>query len=162
MWGRLSDRIGRRPVLIGGLVGTSAAYLLFARAESPALHHLVDSAAALFGAKLSAARVSVILLYAAPPLPGFFGATTPSARAYMADVTTGKDRAKGMGLIGAAFGLGFTFGPLLGGILAKHAPGDTSVPRLPGYLAAGLSLAAATFGYFKLKEPVRHTSGTRL
>jgi DHA1 family tetracycline resistance protein-like MFS transporter len=134
MWGRVSDRIGRRPVLIGGLVGTAVAYFLFARAES------------------------LMMLYAARLLAGFFGANISSAQAYIADVTTAKDRAKGMGLIGAAFGLGFTFGPLLGGILSKHAPGATTLPALPGYLAAGLSLSAAAFGYLKLPEPVRHAS----
>ena len=140
MWGRLSDRIGRRPVLIGGLVGTAASYFLFAQSTSLAM---------LFAARL---------------LAGFFGGNISAAQAYIADVTSDKDRAKGMGLIGAAFGLGFTFGPLLGGVLSKH--GDASatsvlLPPLPGYVAAGLSLAAALFGFLKLPEPARHVTGVR-
>jgi DHA1 family tetracycline resistance protein-like MFS transporter len=134
LWGRISDRIGRRPVLIGGLVGTAVAYFLFARANSMAM------------------------LYAARLLAGFFGANISSAQAYIADVTTEKDRAKGMGLIGAAFGLGFTFGPLLGGLLTRHAAGSTALPAMPGYLAAALSLAAALFGFLKLPEPARHAA----
>ncbi len=137
-WGRLSDRIGRRPVLIGGLIGTAASYLLFARSNSE------------------------VMLFAARLLAGFFGATISSAQAYIADVTDQKGRAKGMGLIGAAFGLGFTFGPLLGGVLSKHSEklvGDKFA--LPGYAAAALSLCAATFGFLKLREPARHATGTR-
>jgi MFS family permease len=125
MWGRLSDRIGRRPVLIGGLLGTSASYLLFGFAGS------------------------MPLIFVSRLLAGFFGANISTAQAYIADVTTPENRAKGMGLIGAAFGLGFTLGPWIGGELAGIAPGA------PGFLAAGLSLAAATFGYLKLPEPPR-------
>ena len=80
MWGRLSDRIGRRPVLIGGLLGTAASYVLFAYAHS------------------------MPMLFASRLLAGFFGANISTAQAYIADVTTPENRAKGMGLIGAAFG----------------------------------------------------------
>ncbi|HEV8114476.1 MAG TPA: MFS transporter [Planctomycetota bacterium] len=125
MWGRLSDRIGRKPVLVGGLLGTAASYVLFALAGSMPL---------LFVSRLCA---------------GFFGANVSTAQAYIADVTTPENRAKGMGLIGAAFGLGFTLGPWIGGELA----GISS--RAPGFLAAGLSLAAALFGSWNLVEPPR-------
>ncbi|MBK7644354.1 MAG: MFS transporter [Planctomycetes bacterium] len=138
MWGRLSDRIGRRPVLIGGLIGTAASYALFAHANSMAL------------------------LYASRLLAGFFGANISVAQAYIADVTDAKDRAKGMGMIGAAFGLGFTFGPLLGGVLAGVAHVEGQLPPVPGYAAAALSLCAAVFGYFKLPEPARHSAGSRV
>jgi MFS transporter, DHA1 family, tetracycline resistance protein len=136
MWGRLSDRIGRKPVLVGGLLGTAIAHVLFARAES-----MGD-------------------LYVARLLAGFFGANISSAQAYIADVTTERDRAKGMGLIGAAFGLGFTFGPMLGGQLSFEAPGHV-LPPYPGYAAAALSLAAAMFGALVLREPERHRAGSR-
>lgn len=126
MWGRVSDRIGRRPVLLGGLFGTAGSYVLFAFADS------------------------MPLLFASRILAGFFGANVSTAQAYIADVTTDKDRSKGMGLIGAAFGLGFTMGPLIGGELVNISHMG------PGLLAAGLSLAAASFGYFNLKEPERH------
>ena len=125
MWGRLSDRIGRRPVLIGGLLGTAGSYLLFGFAGS------------------------MPLIFASRLLAGFFGANVSTAQAYVADVTTPENRAKGMGMIGAAFGLGFTLGPWLGGELAGWSK------SAPGFLAAGLSLAAATFGYLMLPEPPR-------
>ena len=133
MWGRLSDRWGRRPILIGGLVGTAASYVLFANAHSMAM------------------------LYVSRILAGFFGANVSAAQAFVADVTKPTERAKGMGMIGAAFGLGFTFGPPLGGIMSQYSM------ALPGYIAAGLSLAAATFGYLNLREPPAHTQeGSRL
>src|SRR5205085_1547129 len=90
LWGRLSDRIGRRPVLIVGLAGSVAFYILFGLAT------VWKSLAWLFVARIGA---------------GIAGATIPAAQAYVADVTSLKNRAKGMALIGAAFGLGFTFGP---------------------------------------------------
>ena len=125
MWGRLSDRIGRRPVLVGGLLGTAGSYLLFGFSSS------------------------MTLIFASRLLAGFFGANVSTAQAYIADVTTEENRAKGMGLIGAAFGLGFTLGPWLGGELAR-----VSI-QAPGFLAAGLSLSAAVFGFFRLPEPDR-------
>jgi DHA1 family tetracycline resistance protein-like MFS transporter len=72
-----------------------------------------------------------------------------TAQAYIADVTTPENRAKGMGLIGAAFGLGFCFGPLFGGELSRLSP------SAPGWTAAGISLAAAVFGGLMLREPAR-------
>ena len=144
MWGRLSDRIGRRPVLIGGLIGTAGAYVLFAKSTS------------------------MEMLYVSRLLAGFFAANVSAAQAYIADVTPPEGRAKGMGMIGAAFGLGFTFGPAIGGILSQHriaALGDLAphaMPALPGLLAATLSLGAALFGYLKLPEPpARATDATR-
>lgn len=138
LWGRLSDRIGRKPVLVGGLIGTALSYVAFAHANSMATLYLTRLAAGIFGANIS------------------------SAQAYIADVTSEKDRAKSMGLIGAAFGLGFTFGPLLGGVLSTQAIGSTTLPPLPGYVAAALSLSAALFGLFALREPERHVTGVRL
>jgi DHA1 family tetracycline resistance protein-like MFS transporter len=99
IWGSLSDRIGRRPVILIGLFGGGLSYLLFAFSSS------------------------LILLFAARFLAGVFGGNISTAHAYIADVTSPEDRSKGMGLIGAAFGLGFIFGPLLGaglGIVGAH------------------------------------------
>lgn len=138
LWGRLSDRIGRRPVLIGGLVGSALSYLLFAQAQSMAM---------LFASRL---------------LAGFFGANISSAQAYIADVTTPENRAKGMGLLGAAFGLGFTFGPLLGGLLSGVHSDPNQLPPYPGYAAAALSLSAALFGYLTLREPTRQPGSGRV
>jgi len=125
VWGRMSDRIGRKPVLVGGLVGTAASYVLFAYADT------------------------LTMLFVSRMLAGFFGANVSTAQAFIADVTTPQNRARGMGLIGAAFGLGFCLGPLIGGELTH-----VSV-RAPGFFAAGLSAAAAAFGWITLREPVR-------
>jgi MFS family permease len=126
MWGRISDRIGRKPVLVGGLFGTAGSYVLFGFADT------------------------MPLLFVARMLAGFFGANVATAQAYVADVTSPEDRAKGMGIIGAAFGLGFTFGPLIGGEMVGVGMGA------PGFLAAALSLAAAIIGLIRLHEPERH------
>jgi MFS family permease len=125
-WGRLSDKIGRKPVLVGGLIGTAGSYVLFGFADT------------------------MPLLFASRMLAGFFGANVATAQAYVADVTTPEDRAKGMGIIGAAFGLGFTFGPLIGGEMVGVGMGA------PGFLAAGLSFVAAIIGMIRLQEPERH------
>ena len=84
LWGRLSDRVGRKPILVGGLFGTAGSYLLFAYAGS------------------------LPMLFASRMLAGFFGANVSTAQAYIADVTTPENRARGMGLIGAAFESMFT------------------------------------------------------
>jgi MFS family permease len=84
------------------------------------------------------------------------GATIPVAQAYIADTTTREQRAKGMALIGAAFGMGFTFGPLLGFFAAPTGTGDPGPG--PGYAAALLSLAALTLAWFKLPESLRPDS----
>jgi len=122
LWGRLSDRIGRRPVLIGSLVVTAISYLVYAAAHSLAL------------------------LFASRMLAGIAGAVLSTAQAYVADTTTPENRTKGMGLIGAAFGMGFIFGPALGGILSRWGY------AAPAYASAGLALAAAVFAYFRLRE----------
>jgi multidrug resistance protein len=121
-WGRLSDRVGRRPVLLVGLFGSALSYLGFAAA---------GSLAALFAARAVA---------------GFMGANIGVAQAYVADVTPPRDRAKGMGMIGAAFGLGFILGPALGGLLSHYG---AAVPFLG---AAALTLANAVLAIFRLPE----------
>src|SRR6476620_2385896 len=90
-WGRLSDRIGRRPVILIGLIGSALSYSLFALASS------------------------LPMLFVARCLAGIAGANIPTAQAFIADITTKENRARGMGMIGAAFGLGFIFGPAIGG-----------------------------------------------
>lgn len=127
--GRLSDRIGRRPVLLVSLTGSLLGYSLFAVADS------------LGG--LILARV----------VAGIAGANIGTAQAYIADSTSFEDRAKGMGLIGAAFGLGFILGPPIGGLASSlgTAHGHSS-NFYPGLLAAGLSLVALTFAFFVLGE----------
>jgi DHA1 family tetracycline resistance protein-like MFS transporter len=133
LWGRASDRIGRRPVLIVGLIGSVGFYILFGIAT---VYH---SMALLFMARIGA---------------GIAGATIPAAQAYIADMTTLKNRAKGMALIGAAFGLGFTFGPLLGAaaLLFSH---DVGTSPWPGYAAAVLSGIALLLAIVLLPESLR-------
>ncbi|MHC4339496.1 MAG: MFS transporter [Planctomycetota bacterium] len=126
-WGRLSDRYGRRPLLMLGLFGSVLSYLLFAFADSYTM--------------LLVSRIAA----------GVFGATIGTAQAYIADVTGHEDRGKQMALIGAAFGVGFTLGPSIGG-LADHYLGQTA----PGLFAAGLSLVAFLMAWRSLPEPERH------
>jgi DHA1 family tetracycline resistance protein-like MFS transporter len=121
-WGRLSDRVGRRPVLIFGLLGSAASYVVFA-----------------FAGSLS-------VLYLSRILAGIGGATVPVAQAYIADITPPEKRAGNLGLIGAAFGLGFIFGPALGGFLAPISP------EAPGLAAAALCLGNGILAIFLLPE----------
>src|SRR3970040_120174 len=92
VWGRLSDSIGRRPIILIVLFGSCVSYLIFGLARSLTV---------LFLARLAA---------------GIAGANIPTAQAFIADTTTHENRARGMGLIGAAFGLGLIFGPAIGGV----------------------------------------------
>ena len=122
LWGRWSDRVGRRPAILVSLGGSTLSYLLFACADG------------------------VGLLFVSRVLAGVAGANIAVAQAFIADRTTERERARGMGLIGAAFGLGFVFGPAIGGVLAHYGH------RAPGYAAAlicGLNLLSA---YVRLPE----------
>ena len=121
-WGRLSDRIGRRPVILVGLLGSAGSYLLFGLAES------------------------LTVLFIARILAGIAGANISTAQAYMADVTTPENRAKGMGMVGAAFGLGFIFGPAIGGALSVFGP------TVPPLFAGALSFANFVAACFILPE----------
>ena len=120
LWGRLSDRIGRRPVLMTSMAAAVLAYLWLGFAGE------------------------LWMLFAARAFAGICAGNIAAAQAYIADVTPPEKRARGMGMIGAAFGLGFIIGPALGGIVA----GDdlaTADLTTPGLIAAGLS-AVAFFG----------------
>jgi len=129
MWGRLSDRIGRRPVLLISLAGSVLGYTLFAFSRD------------------------LVALFVARMIAGIAAANIGTAQAYIADSTTPENRAKGMGLIGAAFGLGFILGPPVGGLLshlgtARHLPGNL----FPGLAAAALSLTALVLALTSLEE----------
>lgn len=120
--GNLSDRYGRRPVLLGSLLGFGIDYLFLALAPT-------------YG-----------WLFVGRIIAGVTGASFTTASAYIADISTEETRAKNFGLIGAAFGLGFIIGPALGGLLAGWGI------RAPFYAAAGLCLLNALYGYFVLPE----------
>lgn len=132
IWGAISDRVGRRPVILIGLLGSAFSYLAFAFSET------------------------LWLLFLARGLAGVFGGNISTAHAYIADVTSPEERSKGMGLIGAAFGLGFIFGPLLGGLLGTLGNQIGSEPpfglSFSALGAAVLCLGNFTFAYFVLKE----------
>jgi DHA1 family tetracycline resistance protein-like MFS transporter len=125
LWGRISDRVGRRPVILVSLFGSVASYLLFARAES------------------------VLALLASRMLAGVAGANLAAAQAYIADVTTPETRARGMGWISAAFGLGYMLGPPIAAVTSLrwgvHAP---------GYIAAALAFINLVLARLWLPEAV--------
>ena len=120
--GGLSDRCGRRRVLLWSLLGLGVHFLLLGLAPSLAL------------------------MFVARFVGGAAGASFSVANAYASDVSTAEQRAKSFGLIGAAFGLGFIFGPMIGGLL-----GSVNL-HLPFYAAACLSLVTATSGFFVVPE----------
>ena len=124
--GKLSDRVGRRPVILATTLINAAGYCLFAFA---------GSYTALFVSRL---------------ISGFAGGNIAAAQAYIADITSPAARSRGMGLLGAAFGVGFILGPAIGG-LAGHYGG----PAAPGLVAAGLSLVNFVSAYFILGESLR-------
>lgn len=134
--GVLSDRYGRRPVLLWSIFGTAIGHFLFGIATA------------------------LPLMFFARILDGVTGGNISTAQAYIADVTAPEDRAKSFGLIGAAFGLGFIIGPALGGALSHISI------SAPAYGAALLALATAVLGYFVLPESLpageRHTHPFRL
>jgi multidrug resistance protein len=125
VWGRLSDRVGRRPILLGSLVLTSASYVVFGLAHS------------------------LWLLFASRIMAGIAGATLPTAQTYIADTTTPEERTRGMGMIGAALGLGFTFGPAIGGALSHWGY------SMPAFASSAFALMAAVMAFFLLPESLK-------
>lgn len=127
MLGRLSDRVGRRPVLLVSLLASVASYIWLGFANA------------------------LWMLFAARLLSGAGAGNIAAAQAYITDITPPEGRAKGMGMIGAAFGLGFTIGPALGGLVAGSDPTAADLSR-PAFVAAGLSALAFITAFVRLKE----------
>ncbi len=120
--GALSDQYGRRPVLLLSLLGFGIDYIFLALAPT------------------------IGWLFVGRIIAGITGASFTTASAYIADISAPEERSKNFGLIGAAFGLGFIIGPVIGGLLGSFGP------RIPFIVAAGLSLLNALYGYFVLPE----------
>jgi DHA1 family tetracycline resistance protein-like MFS transporter len=148
IWGRLSDKIGRRPVILLTIAGTAAALTMLGTADSLAW------------------------LFAARVLGGIFGANISVATAYITDVTDESERTRWMGMVGASFALGFVLGPALGGLLAPNLDGSWPAAGvfgptissflmpfgygIPVLLAAGLAVINGAFATLSLTEPQRH------
>ncbi|WP_287128482.1 MFS transporter [Candidatus Cyanaurora vandensis] len=120
--GALSDRFGRRPILLMSLVGTGLGFIVFGLANS------------------------LPLLFLGRIIGGASGGAVATAQAYIADISKPEDRTKNFGLVGAAFGLGFIMGPAIGGFLGQYSL------QLPVFLAAALAIANAGLGYFTVAE----------
>ncbi|TCZ67365.1 TCR/Tet family MFS transporter [Flaviaesturariibacter aridisoli] len=120
--GNLSDQYGRRPVLLLSLLGFGVDYLFLSFAPS------------------------IGWLFVGRLIAGFTGASFTTASAYIADISTEETRAKNFGIVGAAFGMGFILGPVIGGLLGSFGP------RTPFIVAAGLCLLNVLYGYFALPE----------
>ncbi|MGJ5618397.1 TCR/Tet family MFS transporter [Sulfitobacter sp. MF3-043] len=129
--GGLSDRYGRRPVLLLALVVMAADYVLMSIAGS------------------------IWLLMVGRVIGGITAATHATASAYIADISKPEDRVANFGLIGAGFGVGFVLGPLMGGVLSEYGT------RAPFWAAAALAMGNATLGWFVLKETVRKENRRR-
>ena len=135
IWGRLSDRIGRRPVLLVSMAGAAVSYVVFAIASG------------------MTGSTALVLLFASRIFAGICGANITVAQAYIADITPPEERSKKMGLIGMAFGLGFIFGPWLSGYAMKWF-GLSG----PGWFAASFCAANFIFAMVRLPESLKPES----
>lgn len=123
IWGDISDRVGRKPMILLGLAGFGVSFILFG---------LANSLWMLFAARILGGTLSA--------------ATLPTVMAYVADTTDNRSRGSGLGLMGAAMGMGMIFGPVLGGFLGAYSA------ALPFFFAGGLAFAVLIFAFFLLPE----------
>lgn len=141
VWGSISDRVGRRPIILMSILGGFFSFFIFACAQT------------------------LWVLFLARMLQGIFGANISASQAYVADVTSKENRAKGMGMVGAAFGLGFIFGPAIGAQLSHLGPvvgewfglagqGPFGM-GFPAFVASLLCLCNFAFAFFKLPESLK-------
>ncbi len=151
--GRLSDERGRRPVLLLSITGSVVAWMLFGIAGE-------------LGPLLGATN-GLIILFAARAFAGAMGGNIATANAYIADITPPEDRAAGLGILGAAFGLGFVFGPAISGLVSSpfaleffRSVLPAAIPvtefTMPSFTAAALSAANLGLAFIVLPEPRRH------
>ena len=126
VWGKLSDRVGRRPVMLVTIAGTALSLLFLGLADS------------------------LVQLFMARVLAGLFGSNVSVATAYVTDVTEEADRTRWMGMVGASFAVGFTLGPPIGGILSRVGH------EVPMLFAAGLAAINFVWAALRLVEPERH------
>jgi DHA1 family tetracycline resistance protein-like MFS transporter len=131
VWGRVSDRVGRKPVIVATAVGTSIAYVVFGLADA------------------------LWLLFVSRAIAGVCGGNIATAQAYIADVTPPEERSRGMAIIGAAFGLGFTLGPGLAALSQRLGP------QAPFFIAAALAALNAVWAAVAISEPERHRPRVR-
>lgn len=140
--GSLSDRVGRRPVLVISQLGTTSAALLLGIVTAMHFHNPL---------------LGLGLVYVTRIIDGISGGNISAAQAYISDTVHPSQKAKYMGLLGAAFGIAFTIGPAIGGVLGHFNE------AIPPFVAAALSLTAATLAYLKLPEslkaPIAHQPG---
>ncbi len=127
VWGKLSDRFGRRPILIASLLGAIVSYIVMAHARD------------------------IWTLGISRLICGLMAGNIAAALAYVGDITTPETRPKAMGLIGAAFGMGFIFGPAIGGVIAGANPDFNDFQRI-GYASAGITALAVLAAFFLLPE----------
>jgi len=130
-WGGLSDRFGRRPIMLTSVFITVIAWLFFSQADK------------------------IFLLFAARALSGFGAANLSVAQAYISDVTKPENRTKAFGIIGAAFGLGFVIGPFIGGFIKENSSLGI---EMVGFVAAGFSFINLIMTYFMLPESLKEKS----
>ncbi len=155
--GRLSDEYGRRPVLLLSLLGSVIAWTLFGLAGE-------------LGSVIGVTN-GLIVLFFARAVAGAMGGNIATANAYIADITPPEDRAQGLGILGAAFGLGFVFGPAISGLVSSHfvltalnglLPAVVPVTEftIPSFTAAVITAANLVLAYFVLPEPRARTTST--
>lgn len=131
VWGRISDKIGRKPVILIGIFGLSLSFFL------------------------TALSTALWMLFAARIIGGFLSAANmPTVMAYVADITSEEERGKGMGIVGAATGLGFIFGPAVGGMFTRFSI------DAPFYVAGTISLLTFILVIFILKESIHYSGQT--
>ncbi|MDH5750981.1 MAG: MFS transporter [Deltaproteobacteria bacterium] len=144
LWGRLSDRIGRRPIILVGISGSVISYLFYA----------------LAGRFPGAGSMGLALLFISRVMAGVVGANVSTAQACVADLTTRERRAQGMGMVGAAIGLGFVLGPSMGALFTRGGVNTAQGLGMVGFAAAAVSIGNLAWALFFLRESLSREDQT--